>query len=60
VEYLGTGKYMERPPQAPVYLFLIDVTATSVKSGFLEQTCMGLKQALQGGEENVMVLGIFK
>ena len=44
---------MIRPPQAPVYMFVIDVTMTAVASGMLQTVCAAIKDALPripGGE----------
>ena len=39
---------MMRAPQPPVFLFLIDVSAPAVQSGFLQEAIRGIKEGLQG------------
>ena len=39
VELVAPAEYMVRPPQAPVYVFVIDVSVAAVQSGML-QTCV--------------------
>ncbi|SCP04894.1 protein transport protein Sec24A, putative [Plasmodium ovale] len=46
VEFIAPSDYMIRPPQPPVYLFLIDVTVTSVNSGLLDVVCTTIKKLL--------------
>ncbi|GAW81646.1 protein transport protein Sec24A [Plasmodium gonderi] len=46
VEFIAPSDYMVRPPQPPVYLFLIDVTVTSVNSGLLDVVCSTIKKLL--------------
>ncbi|SOV18190.1 protein transport protein Sec24A [Plasmodium gaboni] len=46
VEFIAPSDYMIRPPQPPVYLFLIDVTVTSVNSGLLDVVCSTIKSLL--------------
>ncbi|CRH00749.1 protein transport protein Sec24A, putative [Plasmodium relictum] len=46
VEFIAPSDYMIRPPQPPVYLFLIDVTVTSVNSGLLDVICNTIKKLL--------------
>ncbi|SBS86776.1 protein transport protein Sec24A, putative (SEC24A) [Plasmodium malariae] len=46
VEFIAPSDYMIRPPQPPVYLFLIDVTVTSVNSGLLDVVCSTIKKLL--------------
>jgi protein transport protein SEC24 len=53
VEFVAPVEYMIRPPQAPVYMFVIDVSMTAVASGMLETVCAAIKDALPkipGGE----------
>jgi len=35
VEFIAPAEYMVRPPQEPTYFFVIDVSATAVRSGML-------------------------
>lgn len=46
VEFIAPSDYMIRPPQPSVYLFLIDVTVTSVNSGLLDVVCSTIKSLL--------------
>ena len=36
VEYIASGEYMVRPPQPPVFMFLLEVSLGAVQSGALE------------------------
>mmetsp|Transcript_73005 Transcript_73005/g.173906 ORF Transcript_73005/g.173906 Transcript_73005/m.173906 type:complete len:903 (-) Transcript_73005:125-2833(-) len=61
VEYIAPGEYMVRPPQPPVFLFLIDVSYTAVATGLLDTVVTGIKETIQsacmpGGER--MQMGI--
>lgn len=46
VEFVAPGDYMVRPPQPPVYFFVIDVSEASIASGMI--TCMvnAIKESL--------------
>ncbi|KAI6214453.1 hypothetical protein M3Y94_00270100 [Aphelenchoides besseyi] len=48
VEYIAPSEYTLRPPQAAIYLFLFDVTAAAIESGYLysfsEQLLVNLDQ----------------
>ncbi|UKK00065.1 protein transport protein sec24-like [Theileria orientalis] len=59
VEYIASADYTVRPPQPPVYLFLIDVSANAVNSRMLEMVCTTIKELiLEGGfgsEDRTMV-----
>lgn len=46
VEFIAPSDYMIRPPQPPVYLFLIDVSLNSVNSGILDIICSTIKKML--------------
>ncbi|CAD7930761.1 unnamed protein product [Amoebophrya sp. A25] len=50
VEFIATGDYMVRAPQPPVFMFVIEVGAHAVSSGYTAEVCAGLKQTLQSGE----------
>jgi protein transport protein SEC24 len=41
VEFVAPGDYMVRPPQPPVYFFVIDVSSVSAQSGMLEALAAG-------------------
>eukprot|EP00397_Hematodinium_sp_SG-2012_P006512 GEMP01006545.1.p1 GENE.GEMP01006545.1~~GEMP01006545.1.p1 ORF type:complete len:981 (+),score=148.58 GEMP01006545.1:401-2944(+) len=47
VEYIAPGEYMVRPPQPPVFLFLIDVSANSAQSGFLQTAVQSIQEVLE-------------
>jgi len=49
VEYIAPGEYMVRPPQPPVFMFLIDVSYSAVVTGMLDAVVAGIKEALQSG-----------
>ncbi|KAJ1480489.1 Sec23/Sec24 trunk domain-containing protein [Baffinella frigidus] len=46
VEYVAPADYMVRPPQAPSFCFLIDVSARAVQSGMLEEVCQTIRSKL--------------
>ena len=46
VEFIAPAEYMVRPPQEPSYFFLIDVTATAVRSGMLHATANAIRESL--------------
>jgi protein transport protein SEC24 len=46
VEFIAPQEYMVRPPQPLVYLFLIDVSYTSVTSGLLATTARCIRESL--------------
>lgn len=53
VEFVAPVEYMVRPPQSPVYSFVIDVSYAAVSSGALKATCEAIKESLDrfpGGE----------
>ena len=41
---------MVRPPQPPVFMFVIDVSYTSVVTGLLQTVVTSLKEAIQSGK----------
>jgi len=43
VEFVAPVEYMVRPPQAPVYVFALDVSFPSVSSGMLATACAAVK-----------------
>jgi protein transport protein SEC24 len=45
-EFLAPAEYMVRPPQEPTYFFVVDVSATAVRSGMLESVAAGIKASL--------------
>ena len=48
VEYIvPSPAYTLRPPQPPVYFFVIDVSYSSVRSGFVDAAVTGIKQVIQ-------------
>ena len=46
VEFVAPGDYMVRPPQPPVYFFVMDVSAISAQSGMLRTACDAIKESL--------------
>jgi protein transport protein SEC24 len=46
VEFIAPAEYMVRPPQEPSYFFVIDVSATAVRSGMLHSAANAIKQSL--------------
>lgn len=46
VEFVAPAEYMVRPPQEPTYFFVIDVSATAVRSGMLECAAAAIKASL--------------
>jgi len=47
VEYIAPGEYMVRPPQPPVFMFVIDVSFSAVSTGLLHSVVDAVKQAIQ-------------
>merc|ERR550525_1847302 len=50
VEYVAPGEYMVRPPQPPVFMFVIDVSYTAVVTGMLDTVVSTIKEAIQSGK----------
>ncbi|GBG78109.1 hypothetical protein CBR_g26046 [Chara braunii] len=46
VEYVATREYMVRPPMAPTYFFLIDVSVSAVSSGMTACVCNAICKCL--------------
>lgn len=46
VEFIAPAEYMVRPPQEPTYFFVIDVSATAVRSGMLQSASNAIKASL--------------
>ena len=46
VEFIAPTEYMVRPPQEPTYFFVIDVSATAVRSGMLQSASAAIKKSL--------------
>ena len=57
VEWMAPSEYMVRAPQAPAYFFVIDVSATAVRTGMLASAANAIRQSLDElpGGERVMV-----
>ncbi|CAM9779798.1 unnamed protein product [Pylaiella littoralis] len=57
VELVAPSEYMVRPPQPPVYMFVIDVSQPAVASGMLYVAAETIKACLDDlpGEERTMV-----
>ncbi|CAE7651933.1 unnamed protein product, partial [Symbiodinium microadriaticum] len=46
VEFIAPGDYMVRPPQPPVYFFVIDVTSGAGSSGMLSHVVSSIRRSL--------------
>lgn len=46
VEFIAPAEYMVRPPQEPTYFFVLDVSATAVRSGMLQSAANAIKASL--------------
>jgi hypothetical protein len=46
VEFMAPGDYMVRPPQPPVYFFVIDVSEPAISSGMIQSCVQAIKQSL--------------
>ena len=46
VEYIAPTEYTTRPPQAAVYLYLLDVSVGAVQSGMVKMACKILEEEL--------------
>jgi protein transport protein SEC24 len=46
MEFIAPSEYMVRPPQPPSYFFVIDVSATSVRSGMLHSVAKAISASL--------------
>jgi protein transport protein SEC24 len=46
VEFIAPAEYMVRPPQEPTYFFVIDVSATAVRSGMLHSVAEAIRRSL--------------
>ncbi|XP_047005169.1 protein transport protein Sec24A [Schistocerca americana] len=46
IEFIAPSEYMLRPPQPAVYLFVLDVSALAVESGYLQIFCETLLEEL--------------
>lgn len=49
VEYIAPGEYMVRPPQPPVFMFVIDVSYNAVATGMLDTVVSSIKESIQSG-----------
>jgi protein transport protein SEC24 len=46
VEFIAPAEYMVRPPQEPTFFFVLDVSATAVRSGMLASAAKSIKASL--------------
>jgi protein transport protein SEC24 len=46
VEFVAPGDYMVRPPQPPVYFFVVDVSEASIASGMINCMVNAIKESL--------------
>jgi len=47
VEYIAPGEYMVRPPQPPVFMFVIDVSYSAVVTGMLDAVVASIKETVE-------------
>jgi len=47
VEFVASPEFMHRPPQPPVYFFVIDVSYSAVASGMVQAVCNSILQAIE-------------
>jgi len=47
VEFVASSEFMNRPPQPPIYFFMIDVSYTAVISGMVRAVCNAIYQAIE-------------
>ncbi|KAI9561908.1 hypothetical protein GHT06_012870 [Daphnia sinensis] len=47
IEFIAPAEYMLRPPQPPVYLYLLDVSHVAVETGYLKLFCDVLLEELE-------------
>ena len=64
VEFLAPAEYMSRPPQAPCFMFLLEVTAAAVSSGVLEASVTAIRSWVSehkfpGGDQTQMGIMTF-
>jgi hypothetical protein len=52
VEFIAPAEYMVRPPQPPVYLFIIDVSYSAVGTGMLATAIRALRESLDNIPNN--------
>ena len=52
VEFIAPAEYMMRPPQPPVYYFVIDVTYTAVTTGLLQATVNAIRRSIESFERD--------
>lgn len=57
VEFIAPVEYMVRPPQAPAYVFVLDVSYSAVSSGVFATACATIRRALPflpGGDRTLI------
>lgn len=62
VELIAPAEYMVRPPQPPVYMFVVDVSAPAVSSGMVHVAAETIKACLDdlpGGERTMVGICTF-
>ncbi|XP_069619952.1 protein transport protein Sec24A [Ranitomeya imitator] len=47
IEFMAPSEYMLRPPQPPVYLFMLDVSHNAIETGYLSTVCQILLDNLE-------------
>ncbi|KAL0221384.1 hypothetical protein RCL1_001238 [Eukaryota sp. TZLM3-RCL] len=57
VDFSAPSEYTLRPPQAPAYLFVIDISPSAVSSGFVRAVCGFIKSNLSqiSGDDRTLV-----
>jgi len=55
VEYVAPQEYMVRPPMAPTYLFLIEVTSQAIHSGVTTSACEVIMRTLDSVPKDAQV-----
>ena len=49
VDFIASSDYMNRPPMAPTYVFVFDVSKTAIESGYLEIVTQTIKRSIEEG-----------
>ena len=51
-DIVAPSEYLVRPPQKPVFLFMLDVSHNAIQSGMLQQQCDGILKAIEQMEDD--------
>ena len=49
VDFIASSDYMNRPPMAPTYIFVFDVSKTAIESGYLSIVTQTISRAIEEG-----------